>query len=89
MTAKAGVEGFTRGLAAEVGPQITVNALAPGIHLTEMVGNPPPEVLEAMAGYFLLGMATDDDVTAAALFLASDDADHLTAEVLTMNGGSA
>jgi 3-oxoacyl-[acyl-carrier protein] reductase len=88
MTAKAGVAGFTRGLAAELAPKITVNAIAPGIHLTDMVGAPPPEVEAQLAGYFLLGLPTDADVAAAAAYLASPDGDHLSAEILTTNGGS-
>jgi 3-oxoacyl-[acyl-carrier protein] reductase len=88
MTAKAGVAGFTRGLAAELAPKITVNLIAPGIHLTDMIGTPPDDVVETMAGYFLLGMPELRDVTAAATFLASSDADHVTAEVMTTNGGS-
>jgi 3-oxoacyl-[acyl-carrier protein] reductase len=89
MTAKAGVAGFTRGLAAELAPSITVNALAPGIHLTDMVGNPPPDLKAKLAGYFLLGLPEDRDVVATAVFLASTDGDHITAEILTMNGGSS
>jgi 3-oxoacyl-[acyl-carrier protein] reductase len=89
MTAKAGVAGFTRGLAAELAPKITVNAIAPGIHLTDMVGQPPPEVKEQLAGYFLLGLPEDRDVAAAAVYLASPDGDHVSAEILTPNGGSS
>jgi 3-oxoacyl-[acyl-carrier protein] reductase len=89
MTAKAGVAGFTRGLAAELAPKITVNAIAPGIHLTDMVGQPPPEVKEHLAGYFLLGLPEDGDVAAAAAYLASPDGDHVSAEILTPNGGSS
>jgi 3-oxoacyl-[acyl-carrier protein] reductase len=89
MTAKAGVAGFTRGLAAELAPKITVNAIAPGIHLTDMVGQPPPEVKEHLAGYFLLGLPDDGDVAAAAAYLASPDGDHVSAEILTPNGGSS
>jgi 3-oxoacyl-[acyl-carrier protein] reductase len=88
MTAKAGVAGFTRGLAAELAPKITVNALAPGIHLTDMVGQPPADVKAHLAGYFLLGLPENDDVAAAAAYLASPDGDHITAEILTTNGGS-
>jgi 3-oxoacyl-[acyl-carrier protein] reductase len=89
MTAKAGVAGFTRGLAAELAPMITVNAIAPGIHLTDMLGAPPPEVQAQLAGYFLLGLPDDADVAAAAVYLASPDGDHVNAEILTTNGGSS
>lgn len=88
MTAKSGVAGFTRALAAELAPNITVNALAPGIHLTDMIGTPPPEVKDRLAGYFLLGLPEDRDVAGAAAYLASPDGDHITAQVITTNGGS-
>lgn len=91
MTAKAGIAGFTRGLAAELAPRMTVNALAPGIHFTDMVagGAPSPDLREALAGLFLLGLPVDEDVVAAAIHLASPAADHVTAEIFTMNGGSS
>jgi 3-oxoacyl-[acyl-carrier protein] reductase len=91
MTAKAGIAGFTRGLAAELAPRMTVNALAPGIHFTDMVagGAPSQELREALAGLFLLGLPVDEDVAAAAIHLASPAADHVTAEIFTMNGGSS
>lgn len=91
MTAKAGIAGFTRGLAAELAPRMTVNALAPGIHFTEMVagGAPSDELREMLASIFLLGLPVDEDVVAAAIHLASASADHVTAEIFTMNGGSA
>ena len=91
MAAKAGIAGFTRGLAAELAPLMTVNALAPGIHFTDMVaGGQPGEDLRAMlAGLFLLGLPDDEDVVATAIHLASAAADHVTAEIFTMNGGSS
>ncbi len=91
MTAKAGIAGFTRGLAAELAPKMTVNALAPGIHFTDMVaGGAPDEALKAtLAGLFLLGLPRDEDVVETAIHIASPAADHVTAEIFTMNGGSS
>jgi 3-oxoacyl-[acyl-carrier protein] reductase len=87
MAAKAGVVGFTHAMAAEVAPLITVNAIEPGIHFTDMVGDPPPEVKDFMNGLFLLGLAEDRDVASMATYLASADGDHITAQVLLTSGG--
>jgi 3-oxoacyl-[acyl-carrier protein] reductase len=87
MTAKAGVVGFTQGLAAELAPAITVNAIEPGIHFTEMVGDPPRDVRQHLDELFLLGLAEDRDVAAMATFLASAEADHLTAQIFLTSGG--
>jgi 3-oxoacyl-[acyl-carrier protein] reductase len=89
MTAKAGVVGFTHGLAAELAPLITVNAIEPGIHFTGMVGQPPADVQAALGDLFLLGLAEDRDVASMATFLASAEGDHLTAQVMLTSGGIA
>ena len=78
-SAKAGVMGFTRHLAFEVGPYgITVNSVCPGM---VMGGDhmPPPEVLQKMKEGSLLGdIATAQDTANAVLFLASDKARMIT-----------
>jgi NAD(P)-dependent dehydrogenase (short-subunit alcohol dehydrogenase family) len=91
MTAKAAIAGFTRGLAGELAPNITVNAIAPGIHQTDMLmaSKPSDELLRQLGNLFLLGLPRNEDVVAAAVFLASTDADHMTAETITTNGGSS
>jgi len=89
VTAKAGVIGFTAALAAEVAPLIAVNAIAPGIHPTDMLGDADEATLEELGRLFLLGLGTVEDVATTALFLASSDSDHFTGETLTPNGGSA
>ncbi|MFC7403696.1 SDR family NAD(P)-dependent oxidoreductase [Georgenia alba] len=90
-TAKAGMFGFTRGLAAELGPrQITVNALAPGF-----IGATPfhetftaPEARQRAVGAIPLGRAGDPaDVADAARWLASDGAGFVTGAVIDVNGG--
>jgi len=77
--AKAGVMGFTRHLAFEVGPyKITVNSVCPGM---VMGGEnmPPPEVLQKMKDGALLGdITTAQDTANAVLFLASDKARMIT-----------
>jgi len=78
-SAKAGVMGFTRHLAFEVGPyKITVNSVCPGM---VMGGEhmPPPDVLQKMKEGSLLGdITTPQDSTNAVLFLASDKARMIT-----------
>lgn len=87
--AKAGVIGFTRALAQEVGPSgITVNCVAPGLIDTEMNSHLPPEALAELADETPLGrMGRPEDVAASILFLASQGADFLTGQVLAPNGG--
>jgi NAD(P)-dependent dehydrogenase (short-subunit alcohol dehydrogenase family) len=78
-SAKAGVMGFTRHLAFEVGPyKITVNSICPGM---VMGGEhmPPPDVIERMKKGSLLGdISTAQDTAYAVLFLASDKARMIT-----------
>lgn len=87
--AKAGIEGFTRALAQEVGARnITVNAVAPGFVDTDMTGDLPDYQKQALVARTALGrMGTVDDVAAAVSFLASDAASYITGEVLQVNGG--
>ena len=86
---KAGIEGFTRALAHEVGSRaITVNAVAPGFIETEMTAQLTSEqrarMLERVA---LERLGTVDDVAACVSFLASDEAAYITGETLHVNGG--
>lgn len=86
---KAGVIGLTKALAQELGPSgITVNCVAPGVIDTEMNGNLTPEELSALAEETPVGrLGTPADVAAAALFLASPQADFITGQVLGVDGG--
>ena len=86
---KAGIEGFTRALAQEVGSRgITVNAVAPGFVDTDMTRALADEQRRAMVALTALGrMGTADDIAAAVSFLASDAAGYVTGEVLHVNGG--
>jgi 3-oxoacyl-[acyl-carrier protein] reductase len=89
VTAKAGILGFTKALAGELAPLITVNAIAPGMHQTDM-GNDPSlagEWLRKKMERYPLGWGTVDDVAATAVFLASPQADYFTGQVLMPNGG--
>lgn len=88
--AKAGILGFTRHLAREVGPYgITVNAVAPGTVATERFkGLRNAEETRALAESIpLRRIAEPDEIAACVLFLASDAARYLTGATLDVNGG--
>lgn len=86
---KAGIEGFTRALAQEVGSRgITVNAVAPGFIDTDMTRDLAEEQRRAMVDRTAVRrMGSVEDVAAAVSFLASDAAGYVTGEVLHVNGG--
>ncbi|GAB4568033.1 MAG: 3-oxoacyl-[acyl-carrier-protein] reductase [Anaerolineae bacterium] len=88
---KAGIIGFTRSLAREVGSRnITVNCVAPGYIPTALTDVLPDELKEAILKQTPLGrMGTPEEVAAAVAFLASDDAAFITGHVLTVDGGLA
>jgi 3-oxoacyl-[acyl-carrier protein] reductase len=88
---KAGIIGMTKSVAREVARRgITVNAIAPGFMDTEMTQSIPAEAAAQVVSTIPMGrMGTADDVAAAALFLASDDAVYITGHVLSVNGGLA
>ncbi|MEI6096631.1 MAG: 3-oxoacyl-ACP reductase FabG [Gammaproteobacteria bacterium] len=87
--AKAGVSGFSRSLAAEMGGRgITVNVVAPGFIDTEMTAGLPDFVKEEMLKRIpmkRLGQASD--VAEVVAFLASDAAAYVTGETIHVNGG--
>lgn len=87
--AKAGVVGFTRALAQELGPLgVRVNCVSPGVIETEIWKDVPPERrARYVARTPLRRMGTPADVAAAVAFLASDDASFITGQVLAVNGG--
>ena len=87
--AKAGLEGFTRALAREVGSRaITVNAVAPGFIDTDMTKDLPEEHKTALIGQTALGrLGQTDDVANACLYLASPAGAYVTGIVLHVNGG--
>ena len=87
--AKAGAIGFTKSLARELARHhVRVNAVAPGFMDTDMTRAIEPEIREHVRQQIPLGhFGTADDVAAAILFLASDDARYITGEVLSVNGG--
>jgi len=89
--AKAGIIGFTRALAQELGPMgITVNAVAPGLIDTPMirVAGAPADLYDAVIRRTPVGrLGVADDVAAAVAFLVSEEAGFTTGQVLSPNGG--
>jgi 3-oxoacyl-[acyl-carrier protein] reductase len=87
--AKAGIIGFTRSLAREVGSRgITVNCVAPGFIDTDMTRSLPEAQQQALLQSIPLGrLGHVDDVAAAVAFLASSGADYITGTTLHVNGG--
>ena len=86
---KAGVIGFTKSLAKELGPRsITVNAVAPGFVTTDLIADLPEELKQrAIEATPLRRLGTPTEVAYAVAFLASDEAAFITGEVLTVDGG--
>ena len=87
--AKAGLIGLTKTTAKELASRgITVNAIAPGFISTDMTAGLSDKVKEAAAAQIPLGMfGRPEDVAAAAVFLASEDAGYITGQVLHVDGG--
>jgi 3-oxoacyl-[acyl-carrier protein] reductase len=87
--AKAGMVGFTKALAKELAPRgITVNAVAPGFIDTDMTRTLPEAQRQALLHQIPTGrFGTPEDVAACVLFLASDAAQYITGEVISVSGG--
>ena len=87
---KAGIIGFTKALAKEVGKYgITANAIAPGFIKTEMTDSMPEEVIKAgIAQIPVRRIGTPEDMAYAYLFLASKEAGFISGHTLSANGGA-
>lgn len=87
--AKAGLEGFSRALAREIGSRnITVNAVAPGFIATDMTHVLPEEQKEKLLGSIPAGrLGQPEEIAAAVGFLASAEASYVTGVTLHVNGG--
>ncbi len=86
---KAGLIGMTKSLAKEMGARgITVNAVAPGYISTDMTAALPDAARQAMLSTIPVGRAGNpEDVAAAVVFLASEEAGYITGQVLSVDGG--
>lgn len=88
---KAGVIGLTKSLAQELATRgVTVNCIAPGFIATPMTEGLNEKQKEGILGRIPAGrMGTPDDIAAAVLYLASDEAGYVTGQTLHVNGGMA
>ena len=86
---KAGLEALVRTLARELGPRgVRVNAVAPGFVDTEMTAGLDAQIRERARAETALGrIGAPDDVAAVIAFLVSDDARHVTGQVIRVDGG--
>ena len=86
---KAGIEGFSRALAKEIGSRgITVNAVAPGFIATDMTKDLPEKQTAALLASIPLGrLGQPEEIAAMVGFLASDSGAYITGETLHVNGG--
>lgn len=87
--AKAGLIGFTKSLAQEVGSRdITVNAVSPGFIDTDMTRNLPEEQRNLLLSRIpMQRLGQGEDIAAAVVFLASNAAGYITGQTLHVNGG--
>ena len=86
---KAGIEGFTRSVAKEIGSRgITVNAVAPGFIDTDMTRELPPQQTEALLSQIPLArLGQPEEVASVVGFLASEKGAYVTGETVHVNGG--
>lgn len=86
---KAGMLGFTRSLAKEVGSRgITVNAVAPGFIETDMTDELSADVRDSILNQIALGrLGQPEEIANVVDFLASDDAAYITGQTISVNGG--
>ena len=89
VASKAGIIGLTKAVAKELAPRgITANAVAPGYIATEMTTSLSEKAREIMVNQIPLGrVGTPEDIAAAVVFLASDQAAYITGQVVHVNGG--
>ena len=87
--AKAGIEGFTRSLAQELGSRgITVNCVAPGFIDTDMTAELGEKVTEHLVSRIPLGrVGTPNEVAETVAFLAGEGSSYITGQTIAVNGG--
>ena len=86
---KAGIIGFTKSIAREYANRgVTANAIAPGFIETDMTKKLPEDVTKALLSQIPMGkLGMPEDVANAVRFLASDEAEYITGQVINVNGG--
>lgn len=86
---KAGIIGFTKALAKEVGPSgINVNAIAPGVIMTDMMGKFSDDDITALKDETpLMRVGSTEDVASLVVYLASEKSDFITGQIIGVNGG--
>ena len=89
--AKAGLVGMTKSIAAEVASRnITVNCVAPGFVVTPMTDVLTEDIKKALLGRIPAGrLGSPEDIAAAVVYLASNEASYITGQTLHANGGMA
>jgi len=89
--AKAGMIGFSKSLAQEIASRnVTVNCIAPGFIQSAMTDKLNDKQKDAIMGAIpMRRMGAGEDIAAAALYLASDEAAYVTGQTLHVNGGMA
>ena len=87
--AKAGIEGFTRSLAQELGGRgITVNCVSPGFIDTDMTAELPEKAIEQLVSRIPLGrVGAPNEVADVVAFLAGDESSYITGQTIAVNGG--
>ena len=86
---KAGIIGFTKSVAKELGPKgITCNAVAPGFISTDMIKSLPDDYINNIIDSIpIKRLGTTDDVSNIVMFLASDNANYITGQTISVDGG--
>ena len=87
--AKAGIIGLTKSVARELGKySVNVNAVAPGLILTDMMNSMPDEVKQKSMDETVLGrLGTPEETASVIAFLCSEESRHITGEVIKVDGG--
>ncbi len=87
--AKAGLVGFTRAVAREMGSRnVTANLVMPGLVITELTKDIREEIVAGVKQRLLVDrLGTPEDISASVVYLASDEANYITGQVLSVDGG--